>query len=175
MPLPHSIRLALADILSGLGLPGRVSSPKSWHITLRFLGEIEETTYERFLANLDQEDLGGKFRIGLNGFGTFPGPKRAKVFWAGIGEGSGGLARLAAIGEEAAVGAGLEPEERPYRPHLTLTVVRPAQDLTKLMHKVPDVDLRWECDRVVAYQSHLGRGPARYEALDTLPLQRQYS
>jgi 2'-5' RNA ligase len=32
------------------------------------------------------------------------------------------------------------------------------------------VDLRWSCDRVVVFQSHLGGGPARYEPLETFHL-----
>jgi hypothetical protein len=33
-----------------------------------------------------------------------------------------------------------------------------------------DLDLGWRCDHVVVYRSHLGRGPARYEPLDSVSL-----
>jgi len=33
-----------------------------------------------------------------------------------------------------------------------------------------DLDLGWRCDRLVVYRSHLGRGPARYEPLDSIDL-----
>jgi 2'-5' RNA ligase len=70
--------------------------------------------------------------------------------------------------EEAAVRAGLVPEERPFHPHVTLSRIRPPVDV----HDMVDEELQfsWRCERLVMYRSHLGRGPARYEPLDTIDL-----
>ena len=170
VPIPDEIRMALADVLSDTRFPGRFSSPQRWHITLRFLGEIDDITYERFLNAFEEEDLSDPFRVTMSGLGAFPGSKRAKVVWAGITDGTAHLEALSASAEEAAETAGLEPEDRPFRPHLTLSVLRPAQDVTGLLHSAPDFDLSWKCDQVIVYESHLGRGPARYEPLETFRL-----
>ena len=68
----------------------------------------------------------------------------------------------------AAQKAGLEPEDRPFRSHLTLSRVRPPQGIGHLMDE--QIDLSWTGDRVVVYRSHLGDGPARYEEMEIFRL-----
>lgn len=171
-PLPDEVRIALADRLRGIELPGKVAPPENWHMTLRFLGTLDEVTYERFLGLLDASDLGHSFRVGLGGLGAFPRPRSATVVWVDVDQGGDRLLELSAVCEEAAQGAGLAPEDRPFRPHLTLSRLRPGQDVTDLVSGWGGFDIRWRCDSVVVYRSHLGRGGARYEPLETLPLIR---
>jgi 2'-5' RNA ligase len=78
------------------------------------------------------------------------------------------LGLLSEHAEESAQGAGLAPEERPFHPHLTLARIRPPVDVRGLLDE--ELDLSWPCDRVVVYRSHLGRGGARYEPLDSVDL-----
>jgi 2'-5' RNA ligase len=85
-----------------------------------------------------------------------------------VGRGAIELAVLNEIIEEAAQAAGLSPEDRPFHPHVTLSRIRPPVDVRGLLDE--DFALSWRCDRVVLYRSHLGRGPARYEALDSVVL-----
>lgn len=160
--------MALADRIAALSIPGRVAPPENWHITVRFLGEVEQVTYERFLAGLSELGEQAPFRIALDHFGAFPRPKKATVVWAGLGRGDVELSRLNEIAEDAAIGAGLSPEERPYHPHLTLARVRPPADVRWLERE--ELDLGWSCDRLVVFRSHQGRGGARYEPLETLEL-----
>lgn len=164
--------MALADRLRHLDLPGRVAPPENWHLTLRFLGLVATTAYERFVSSLDRADLGAPFRVGLHGLGAFPRPGRATVVWVAVGKGEDRLEELARIGEEAAQAAGIDPEERPFRAHLTLSRVRPPVDVSALVEAVPELGLEWTCDEVVVYRSHLGRGGARYEPLETFALTR---
>lgn len=167
VPLPSELRAALADELAGLPIPGRLVPAENWHLTTRFLGNVDITTFERFLSRLD---VGAEspFRLRLGRIGAFPNPRKATVVWIGVEEGSMELMRLAEIAEEAAQAAGLEPEDRPFHPHLTISRVRPPSNVARLIdHKV---DLTWRCDRVVVYRSHLGRGGARYEPLESIRL-----
>ena len=46
----------------------------------------------------------------------------------------------------------------------------PDWQLTDLISSVPEVRLKWRCRSIVVYRSHLGRGGARYEPLETFPL-----
>lgn len=172
LPLPGEIRQALADRMSSRGLPGRVVPPPNWHITLRFLGDIDEPTCERFVAALDSSDLGDPFHMGLGAIGVFPGARNATVLWVGIDGDVGSLEAVAATVEECAVQAGLEGEDRPFHPHLTLSRIRPPQDLTGLVGDSALDGLGWECRELIVYQSHLGGGPARYEPLETITLGR---
>jgi RNA 2',3'-cyclic 3'-phosphodiesterase len=172
VPLPDEVRMALADRLERLDMPGRVVPPENWHITLRFLGWADDVAFDRMLAALDESDLGSPFNVMLGEMGAFPRPQSATVIWLAVSEGLTRLEVLAATAEEAAQSAGFDPEERPFRAHLTLSRVRPAEDVSDLLDSFPGADLRWRCGSVVVYRSHLGRDGARYEALETFPLTR---
>lgn len=163
--------LAVAARIGRLDIPGRLTPPENWHITLRYLGRVEAVTFERFLHGLAEVGRVPAFRVALGGIGAFPNPRRATVIWIGVTEGDEGLASLAGIAEESAVAAGLEPEERPYRAHLTLARVRPPADVTDLVGD--PVPARWEVDRMIVYRS-IPRGGAgvRYEPLESFDLAR---
>ncbi|HLF59990.1 MAG TPA: RNA 2',3'-cyclic phosphodiesterase [Acidimicrobiia bacterium] len=172
VPLPPEVRLALDHTLRQHELPGTVAPPENWHLTLRFLGTVDEVTYQRFVAGLDDSDLGKRFRVTLGGLGGFPNPKRATVLWVGLAQGLERLGELASIVDEAAQAVGLPPEERPFRPHLTLSRIRPQVDVSELIEAFGDTGIGWRCETMVVYRSHLGRGGARYEPLEIFSLRR---
>lgn len=172
MPLPAEVRLALDEKLDRHTLPGKVAPPENWHLTLRFLGDIEEVTYQRFVAELDTADLGQRFRVALGVLGAFPNPKRATVLWVGLAQGLDELSELALTVEEAAQAAGLPPEERPFRPHLSLSRIRPQVDVSNLIKTFGDTGIGWRCETMAVYGSHLGPEGARYEPLEIFDLRR---
>jgi 2'-5' RNA ligase len=178
VPLTMEVRGALAIHLAGaLGdrpLPGRPVPPENWHLTLRFLGRTEMVQYEKLLRALEETELGEGFRLGLSSLGAFPRPARATVLWLGIDRGREELAALAAQVAEAVERAGFPPEERPFAGHLTLSRIRPHQDVRTVIEKVPRVGLGMQVERVVVFRSHLGGGrPARYEELESFALATQ--
>jgi 2'-5' RNA ligase len=170
VPLPDEARMALADRLQLETLPGKVVSPENWHITLRFLGRTDDVGYERFLAALDQAILGPEFEIGLGEMGAFPRPRSAAVTWLAVAKGQDRLEELAAEAEESAQAAGFAPEERPFRAHLTLSRVRPPEDVTGLVEELTGAGIGWPCRSIVVYRSHPGRGGVVYDPLETFPL-----
>lgn len=172
VPLPGEVRAALAHRLEEEQIPGRVAPPENWHITIRFLGSLDRLAYERFLAGLEDRELGAGFRIRLGGVGAFPRPAKATVVWVGVEDGGDRLAELAERTDDAARSAGIPGEDRPFTAHLTLSRVRPPTDVRGLVERVPMVGLSWVCRELVVYRSHLGRGGARYEPLETFPLIR---
>lgn len=164
--------MAIADRIEGVALPGTVAPIENWHITLRFLNSVDEVTYERFLAGLSEVDLGPAFKLGLSGFGAFPNTRKATVLWVGVGTGSAALEDLADCANTAAIAAGLDSEERPFVPHLTLSRIRPPEDVTDLLGPVSVDDIVWRCESLTVFQSHLGSGTARYEPLEKFALRR---
>jgi 2'-5' RNA ligase len=167
-PLPAEIRLALAASTASMEIPGKTVPPENWHVTLRYLGRVDQIVFERFLHGLSGANDHEAFRIGIDRLGAFPNARRATVVWAGIGAGAERLAALNQIAEGAAVGAGLAPEERPFHPHLTLSRVRPPEDVGALIGG--GLRLDWVCDRVVVYESRQERGGVRYDPLETIGL-----
>jgi len=105
------------------GVPGaRWRSLEALHITLRFFGEVREDT----AADLDAElstVTGAPFELMLEGAGSFGEGEDIHAVWAGVAE-NPPLRQLAARCEAAARRAGLKPEQRAYRPHVTLAYTR---------------------------------------------------
>jgi 2'-5' RNA ligase len=95
------------------------------HLTLRFLGEIDEDQAETVADYLARGYAGRtSFECAVEGVGAFPNVRRPNVVWAGVGPLEGGLADTQAIAEQAALEIGLKPERRRFRPHLTLGRIR---------------------------------------------------
>lgn len=150
-------------------LPGRLSPPDNWHITVRFLGSVDDLSLDRLLAGLDEAAAtepgwpDGPVGVILRGVGAFPRPDKATVLWVGVD--SEQLLELAEAVEELVTSIGLAPDERPFRPHLTLSRVRPPQDLSDLI----DVDwgrLRLTVDRLTLFQSQEQAGGVSYRPLE---------
>jgi 2'-5' RNA ligase len=80
------------------------------------------------------------------------------------------LEALAEAVETAVVAAGFPAEDRPFRPHLTLSRVRPHQDVGALLSTAETDGVSMPVTRVVVCRSHLGRGGARYEEIEEFPL-----
>jgi 2'-5' RNA ligase len=170
--IDDAVRHGLAAHLSDQAgrLPGSTPPPANWHITLRFLGKTDQAGYEVLLSKLDEADLGDSFTIGFDGLGAFPRSARATVLWLGVDRGASELTHLAVVVEEAVVSAGFMPEERPFHPHLTLSRIRPPQDVRDLLEAVPAFPLAQQVARVTLFESHLGGGPAVYQPLERFEL-----
>ncbi len=101
------------------GLPGAKWRPRSaFHITLRFVGEVAETQAEDLDAEL-ATIAGEALTLNLEGVGAFGEGDAIEAIWAGVAE-NPGLRRLAARCESAARRAGLKPDRRAWKPHVTL-------------------------------------------------------
>ena len=95
----------------------RWAAPESLHVTLKFIGEKPDGEVREIEAAL-RKIKGAPVETAFRGWGFFPTPKSARVFWIGIE--SPNLARLANGVEEQLAAAGVAREERTYSPHLTL-------------------------------------------------------
>jgi RNA 2',3'-cyclic 3'-phosphodiesterase len=172
--LPEQLREELLDLLRGAArvapLPGRPVAPQNWHITLRFLGETAAPRAALLRHALGSADLGGRFVLGLGGWGAFPRPARAAVTWLGISAGAEQLARLAGACEEAARVAGFTAERRPFHAHLTLSRVQPPRDARGVLGSLPPFAGSFEVAAATLFRSHLGAGPPRYETVERFPL-----
>ncbi len=122
--IPEDIREALVRRQNGL--PGaRWRPPESFHITLRFVGEVAETVADDLDGELSTIG-GGPFEATLAGVGSFGEGDDLHAVWAGV-EATAPLKQLAARCESAARRAGLKPDKRAWRPHVTLAYLRHAE------------------------------------------------
>jgi 2'-5' RNA ligase len=100
--------------------------PQGMHLTLKFLGEIEEGQ----VAPIGEQMalLGERFppfEMQLTALGAFPNMRRPRVVWVGV-EAPPALAALQADLERALKKLGFAAERRPFHPHITLGRVRDA-------------------------------------------------
>lgn len=118
--LPDDIARELTRL--HLPLPGaRWVKPDGYHITLRFVGDIDNSRAREFADNLARIEPDG-FELRLSGLGTFGGDDPHAV-WAGVDQ-SAELDILARAHEKAARAAGLAPDTRGFKPHVTLARLR---------------------------------------------------
>ena len=168
--VPPEIGLALQVRQTGID-GARWRTPESLHVTLRFFGEIRQD----LARDLDAElmGVGGRpFEIQLQGAGSFGDHADIHAVWAGVAE-SVELRRLAEACETAARRAGLKPEKRNYRPHVTLAYLHRADPgevaawiQGNNLLKSPPITV----DRFGLYSSTLGREGSHYRLEAEYPL-----
>jgi 2'-5' RNA ligase len=173
VPLTEAARRAIEQHLRTSmpdGVPGRAVPAANWHLTLRFLGATRGDQLAAIVRHLRAAELGPAFEAGFGGLGAFSRPRSARVLWIGLTGGVERMRALAGMAEDAARAAGFAPEEKSFKPHLTLTRIQPPRDVMRAIAGVPPLDLRMPVREVVVFRSHLGGGPARYEAVERFAL-----
>jgi len=138
--------------------------PAALHVTIRFLGEVEEREVERLLDLLAPPIAMTPFELEWRGVGTFPSNKHPRALWLGVINGAAPLAQLEAeISHRLAGEQAVELADRAFLPHLTIGRVKMAGegvDWPKLLQAVEVKHARSVVDRVTLYRSDLSqRGP----------------
>jgi 2'-5' RNA ligase len=114
--VPEAIRQQLS-LLQG-GMPGaRWVPPENMHLTLRFIGDVDEAL-ARDIDDMLADVRAPSFSLALKGVGEF-GRKEGRALWAGVTN-DDALLHLAAKIESALQRMGLPAETRKYSPHVTL-------------------------------------------------------
>ena len=119
--IPAEQREQLARLRMPLPPGGRWAQPENYHLTLRFAGDIEKAQATELVDRLAGIAVNA-FEIRLAGVGAFGG-NDPHAIWAGV-EPSPELEALARANERAARAAGLPPESRAFKPHVTLARLR---------------------------------------------------
>ncbi len=120
LEIPDAVGQSLS-LLRG-GLPGaRWIDPENYHITLRFIGDVDDAI-AREIAYTFGRVRRGPFELRLDGLSSFGG-KRPRAVVANV-QSSQSLMDLQAEHERLMQRVGLEPEGRKYTPHVTLARLR---------------------------------------------------
>jgi 2'-5' RNA ligase len=121
--IPTGVAERLTMLRAGL-TGARWVDPENYHLTLRFIGDVDGATARDFTAALGAI-MAAPFELEVSGLGSFGGGKPRAIF-AGISP-SQGLEALQRANERAAREAGLPPEGRNYKPHVTLARLKGAR------------------------------------------------
>ncbi len=144
------------------------------HLTLKFLGNIAPESIEQIkpvLAGIASQTA--PIRIEPAGCGAFPTIKAPRVIWVGLSGQLDPLAELARRVETAMVPFGFKPEDRPFKPHLTLGRVKGRQRIQALQEILfanrNFTAEPFDAAEVVLYKSDLRPDGARYAPLFKTP------
>jgi RNA 2',3'-cyclic 3'-phosphodiesterase len=169
LEIPREVRERLAALQGGV--PGaRWSSDEQMHLTLRFIGEVDENVahdIDDALAAIRAPS----FVLELAGVGEFGG-KKPRAIWAGV-RANDALLHLQKKVETALQRIGLPPEERKFSPHVTLARMRaaPREKVVQfLTHHALFASGPFAVEQFVLFSSHLGSGGSVYHQERVYPL-----
>ena len=138
--LPDSTRQSLADLdprVRGV----RWTDPAQMHLTLGFFDDVANDVTFVLREKLSAIQFGAFF-LPINGVGTFSAKGAPKIIWIGVGKAHPHLFQIHKRVQEAALAAALEPELRPWHPHITIARCRDvsAQTLRKFLQSNAEFD-----------------------------------
>jgi len=164
----------LSDAVPGASI--RWQTPENTHLTLCFLGAVDEDELRlcrRVLGTCSARAT----TIGLvtTKMGAFPSPRRPSVLWLGV---AGDLAKLQELHGQLAQGLaaiGKKQDDSRFVPHLTLGRVKrlASRDREALRNALQDKQLpavEWTADHLELVESRLTPQGARYRTLARFPL-----
>jgi len=138
--LPEATRQLLEDLdphIRGV----RWTDAAQMHLTLGFYGDVQGDIELALRERLSVIEFGAFF-LPVIGVGMFSAKGAPKIIWIGVGNAHPHLFQIHKRVQEAALAAGLEPELRPWHPHVTIARCRDvsAQSLRKFLHTNSDFD-----------------------------------
>jgi|TARA_R100000365_G_C2715516_1_gene49595 2'-5' RNA ligase len=170
LEIPADVGFALS--LKRGGLSGaRWIDPENYHITLRFIGDVDGKTADEVVDSLDRLSNSLQFPIRLTHLGTFGGDK-PRALYAGV-EPSEALNRLQAAQERVLQRAGLPPEGRKFVPHVSLARLRgtAAADVARFIAEAARFEpLSFVPARFVLFSSRDSVGGGPYLVEQSYPL-----
>ena len=145
--------------------------PGNLHVSLRFIGEVDEGIAADIDAALGQVRA-SRFELALSGIGHFGNGSKTRLIWAGV-EKNPALLHLHDKIENALMRIGLAPEERRYTPHVTLARLKyvPSASVPKIQSYLSEHALfrapPFAVDRFSLIASYLTKsGPIYEDAAD---------
>ena len=161
------------QLLSGLEWKVKWVERENLHLTLAFLGETNRELVVDIKQVLSRTaEMSAGLSLSFEGLGAFPSLKSPRVIWAGLGGQVSQLNLLHRSIKEGLQGVGFKPDDKPFRPHLTLGRVKgPAAIATKeslARFKQAEQALSaesWKASRIDLMQSELGVSGPRYTVL----------
>jgi 2'-5' RNA ligase len=139
---PASSIIEFENSITKSGADVKLVEPQNIHLTLKFLGDTEESKIEAIDHSIKESLAGIKpFSLTLIGTGVFPNEKYVKVIWIGIKDGDM-LKTIAGALDEKLVTLGFPKEKRDFSPHLTIGRVKTARNKEQLLAVIKNHDTK---------------------------------
>jgi 2'-5' RNA ligase len=139
------------------------------HLTLKFLGEIDKQQFTAIQeACVETATRFHPFTLSIRGTGVFPNPRHPRVLWVGLAGETETLEDLQEQLDERMASIGFEPEEKDFRPHLTIGRLKSNRNVKDLLARADAYslpNLSFEVGEIVLMKSDLSPAGARYSEL----------
>ena len=147
-------------------------APQRMHLTLRFIGEVDDVRAESIVAALRPPMELTPFDVRWEGLGAFPSRGAPRVLWVAAAGGIEHLRDAERMVSDRLASLGIAREERPYSPHLTLARVRePAGLRTGALFDGVDGALgETHVNAITLFRSHLSPKGPTYVAMERTAL-----
>ncbi len=173
-PKLHSVVGRASVSLRKAGAEAKWTPPTQWHVTLKFLGEVDAAALEPVTAAFKRAAASGRpAGLRLAGLGVFGGLK-PRVVIARIEDDGGNLQAAAAALDREFTPLGFHPDNHVFNPHVTLARVRSPRNAAALLEAIKresaSVAGAWEVRELVLYESILRPEGAEYRVVARAPL-----
>ena len=178
IPVPEEYARIIGEVQAAW--KRRLASKFSWvrpelaHLTLKFLGEVDEARVADIVRAMRKAARGiFEMRGGSGGF--FPPRGAPRVVWLGFGQGAAECGAYFAALDEALVGAGFPAEAKPFSPHVTVARVKEAVRGDEWAGLAADLARDWPPFRAgaaVLWQSVLRPSGPEYRRVSEVTLEK---
>jgi len=174
--LPQQIKDSLSQIQKQLkesGADVKWVGPGNIHLTLKFLGEIDDEKIEK-INGIIEDTARDKpsFKMHISSIGAFPKIDYPRVIWVGIDAGDSETKEVVKELEEKIQKIGIPKEERAFSSHITIARTRSALNRDKLVQKLKIIspefgkeDLEFKVTKITLFKSTLTPIGPIYEVL----------
>ena len=169
IPDKSSLDEPLAYLRSVRGV--RTSPPEQIHITLRFIGDVDESKVDVIEDCVRRAvDGHGPFGITVSDAGAFPKRERPSVVWIGASPQQEMSDIAGAIGRNLRA-AGIDFDSKPFKSHITVGRCRDPVDLSGFFDAFSDREFaRFQCSEILVMRSVLGPKGAKHTVLRRIGL-----
>lgn len=174
--IPDSLLEQISDVQKQLKKHNeriKWTRPESIHLTLKFLGNVEEDRIAAIAQTLQEVASEFQpFRCPVKNVGAFPNPRRPRVVWIGIEDTEDTLVKLAENSDDALNSLGFSKENRKFKPHLTIGRVKSAvsRKFTESIQNIAFQSDAIEIKEMVIMRSDLKPTGAIYTPLNKIKL-----
>ncbi|MBW2967557.1 RNA 2',3'-cyclic phosphodiesterase [Candidatus Woesearchaeota archaeon] len=165
--VPEEVTRILKSLQDKLNIPGRATKTKSFHLTLKFLGEVDDDVLPRLEEELSKVKF-DSFKATMSDIGTFPNINNPRVLWIGI-EPHKAINALQKDVDSATQKLGFEMDNR-FHPHLTLARIKFLDNKAEFKHALGDIkppEASFPVSEFKLIKSTLAPQGPEYEVLST--------
>lgn len=182
--LPETIKLTLEKLISKLNeseADVKWVETKNIHLTLKFLGEVDEEKVEKIKQIVSSvSSKNSDYTIKISSLGAFPRVSFPRVIWVGLESGEKETKVIFKELEEKIQKLGIPKEKRAFSAHITIGRVRTPKNKEKLVKSLEDniaaledKNLEFKATKITLFQSQLSPKGPTYIPLIEAPLKQE--